>query len=75
MYDPALQQTLTQLHGLGLSDQGAAAVIMRGVIGQGYLLSSLDIFYFSGWLALLLIPLCFVVRRPAGGGGAVAAAD
>ncbi|HWY26094.1 MAG TPA: DHA2 family efflux MFS transporter permease subunit [Nevskia sp.] len=75
VYDPALQQTMTQLHGLGLSDQSAAAVIMRGVIGQGYLLSSLDIFYFSGWLALALIPLCWIVRRPAGGGGAPAAAD
>ena len=74
-YDPAYQQSLTQLHGLGMSDQSAAATLMRGVISQGYLLSSLDIFYFSGWVALLLIPLCWIVRRPAGGGGAVAAAD
>ena len=44
----------------------------RQAIGQGYLLSSLDIFYFSAWLVLLLIPLCWLVRRPAGGSGAVA---
>jgi MFS transporter, DHA2 family, multidrug resistance protein len=75
VYDPAFQQTMSQLHGLGLGDQSAAALVTRGVIGQGYLMSSLDIFYFSGWLALLLIPLCFVVRRPSSGGGAVAAAD
>jgi MFS transporter, DHA2 family, multidrug resistance protein len=75
VYDPAFQQTVTQLHGLGLNDQSAAAALMRGVIGQGYLLSSLDIFYVSGWVALLLIPLCWLVRRPATGGGAVAAAD
>lgn len=74
VYDPAFQQTMTQLNGAGFSDQSAAAVIMRGLIGQGYLLSSLDIFYFSGWLALALIPLCWIVRRPAGG-AAPAAAD
>jgi DHA2 family multidrug resistance protein len=74
-YDPAFQQSMSQLHGLGLGDQSAAAVLMRGVVGQGYLLSSLDIFYFSGWLALALIPLCWLVRRPSSGGGAVAAAD
>ncbi|MFI4982250.1 MAG: MFS transporter, partial [Nevskiales bacterium] len=74
-YDPPFQSAMTQLHSLGLNDQSAAATLMRGVIGQGYLLSSLDIFYFSGWVALLLIPLCWIVRRPASGGGAVAAAD
>ena len=75
VYDPAMQQTLVQLHSGGLGEQSALAVVMRGVIGQGYLLSSLDIFYFSGWLALALIPLCWIVRRPAGGGAAPAAAD
>jgi MFS transporter, DHA2 family, multidrug resistance protein len=74
-YDPAYAQTLTQLHTLGLTDQAAAGVITRTVIGQGYLLSSLDLFYLSGCLALLLIPLCWIVARPAGGGGAPVAAD
>jgi DHA2 family multidrug resistance protein len=74
-YDPAYAQTLTQLHTLGLTDQAAAGVITRTVIGQGYLLSSLDLFYLSGCLALLLIPLCWMVARPAGGGGAPVAAD
>jgi DHA2 family multidrug resistance protein len=44
-------------------------------VSQSYLLSSLDYFYVSGWLCLALIPLCFLVRRPAGGGPAPAAAD
>jgi DHA2 family multidrug resistance protein len=74
VYDPAMQQTLAQLHGSGLGEQSAFAVLMRGIVGQGYLLSSLDIFYFSGWLALALIPLYWIVRRPAGG-AAPAAAD
>jgi hypothetical protein len=38
-------------------------------------MSSLDIFYLSGWLCLALIPLCFLVPRPAGGGPPPVAAD
>jgi DHA2 family multidrug resistance protein len=71
-YDPAAVQSFSQLHALGLNDQAAAGLLTRGVIGQGYLLSSLDMFYVSGWLALALIPLCWLVRRPAGGGTAAA---
>jgi DHA2 family multidrug resistance protein len=73
-FDPGYVQSLSQLNGLGLSDQAAAGVVTRGLIGQGYLLSSLDLFYVSGWLCLALIPLCWLVVRPAGG-GAPAAAD
>ena len=45
------------------------------LIGQSYLLSSLDLFYLSAWLSVALIPLCFMVRRPAVHGAVVAAAD
>jgi len=72
-YDPAYVQSLSQLHALGLNDQAAAGFMTRGVIGQGYLLSSLDLFYLSGWLALILIPMCWMVPRPAGAAKAVAA--
>jgi DHA2 family multidrug resistance protein len=72
-YDPAYVQSLSQLHALGLNDQAAAGFMTRWVIGQGYLLSSLDLFYLSGWLALILIPLCWMVPRPAGAGKALAA--
>jgi hypothetical protein len=40
--------------------------------GIGYLLSSLDLFYFSAWLVICVIPLCWLVRWPAGSVGAVA---
>ena len=72
---PAYQQSLAQLHQAGLGDQTAAAAMTQAMIGQSYLLSSLDLFYLSGWLCLALIPLCFLVRRPAAGGTAVLAAD
>ncbi len=75
VYDPAYQQSLVQLHSLGLNDQAAAGALTRTMVSQSYLLSALDIFYLSGWLAVALIPLCWMVRRPAGGGAPAAAAD
>jgi len=74
-YAPAYQQSLAQLHQLGLTDQGAAGAITQTMIGQSYLLSSLDLFYFSAWLCVALIPLCFLVPRPKGTHSAPAAAD
>jgi MFS transporter, DHA2 family, multidrug resistance protein len=45
------------------------------MIGQSYLLSSLDLFYVSAWLSMLMIPLCFLVRRPSAGGNVPVAAE
>jgi DHA2 family multidrug resistance protein len=47
----------------------------QGMVGQSYLLSSLDLFYLSAWLCVALIPLCFLVRRPAAGGPTPVAAE
>jgi hypothetical protein len=35
----------------------------------------LDLFYASAWLSVLMIPLCFLVRRPAAGGAVAVAAE
>lgn len=75
IYAPSYQQSLGQLHQLGLSDQSAAGAMTQAMVGQSYLLSSLDLFYLSAWLCVALIPLCFLVRRPAAGGSIAAAAD
>ena len=75
VYAPAYQQSLAQLHQLGLTDQSAAGAMTRGLVAQSYLLSSLDLFYLSAWLCVALLPLCFLVRRPVVGGHTVAAAD
>jgi DHA2 family multidrug resistance protein len=72
-YDPGYSNALTQLHAQGFGGDSAAAAVLRQVIGQGYLMSSLDLFYFSGSMVMLLIPLCWLVRRPAVGAAAVAA--
>jgi len=75
VYAPAYQQSLAQMHQFGLTNQAAAGAMTRGLVSQSYLLSSLDLFYLSGWLCVLLIPLCFLVRRPSVHGEVVAAAD
>jgi MFS transporter, DHA2 family, multidrug resistance protein len=63
-YTPSFQQSLEKLHQLGLSDPAAAGSITQALVSQSYLLSSLDLFYFSAWLCVALIPLCFLVPRP-----------
>jgi DHA2 family multidrug resistance protein len=63
------------MHQFGLNDQGAAGAMTQGMVGQSYLLSSLDLFYLSAWLCVALIPLCFLVRRPAAGGPSPVAAE
>jgi DHA2 family multidrug resistance protein len=75
VYAPAYQQSLAQMHQSGLNDQTAAGVMTQALVGQSYLLSSLDLFYFSAWLCVALIPLCFLVRRPAAGGPTPVAAE
>jgi len=66
-YDPGYAAAVAQLHAHGFDSTAAAALVLRQVVGQSYLLSSIDIFYLSGWLSLLLIPLCWFARRPRGG--------
>jgi DHA2 family multidrug resistance protein len=75
VYAPAYQHSLAQMHQFGLTDQGAAGTMTRALVGQSYLLSSLDLFYLSAWACVALIPLCFLVRRPAGGAAVTVAAD
>jgi hypothetical protein len=45
------------------------------MIGQSYLLSSLDLFYLAAWICVALIPLCFLVRKPTPSGPIAVAAD
>lgn len=64
VFDPALREVTTTLKGLGFGDQAAAANVLHEVVNQGYLLSTLDLFYFSGWATLILIAACWPIRRP-----------
>jgi MFS transporter, DHA2 family, multidrug resistance protein len=71
VFDPALRQVTSSIKDLGFSDQSAAASVLREVVDQGYLMSSLDLFYFFGWTTLVLIAACWVVRRPVAKAGVV----
>jgi DHA2 family multidrug resistance protein len=75
VYTPAYQQSLAQMHQYGFSDQSAAGAMTQTLVGQSYLLSSLDLFYLSAWACVALIPLCFLVPRPAPSGAVAVAAD
>jgi len=48
----------------GLSDVQAAATITRQMVGQAYLLASIDIFRLSAWLSGILVVLIWWTRRP-----------
>jgi MFS transporter, DHA2 family, multidrug resistance protein len=67
VFNPKLRQVEAVLRHLGLSSQSAAAAVLHEVVNQGFLLSSLDLFYFSGWTTLILVAACWLVRRPAAG--------
>ncbi|WP_116807059.1 DHA2 family efflux MFS transporter permease subunit [Steroidobacter cummioxidans] len=75
VYDAPMQQALTQMHSLGMSDGAALAALNQQMVGQAYLLSSIDYFWISSWLTLAMIALVWLARRPATGGAAHAAAD
>lgn len=72
LFDPTLHRALQTLKGAGATEHVGQAILTGGMVQQGYLLSSLDLFYLSGWLVLALIPLCWFVRRPVAAGGPVA---
>jgi len=67
VFDPKLRQVMAALRHLGLNGHSAAAAVLHQVINQAFLLSSLDLFYFSGWATLILVGACWLVRRPAVG--------
>ncbi len=72
-YDPSYTHALAQLQQHLANAAAAPAAVLKQVIGQSYLLASLDIFQLSGVLALVLIPLCWIARRPHGAAAAAAA--
>ncbi len=74
-FDAPMQQALTHMHSLGMSDSAALAALNKQMVGQAYLLSSLDYFWISSWLTLFLIALVWLARRPSTGGAAHVAAD
>ena len=64
-YSPALNNILSSLQSLGLSDLTAKAAVTRAMTGQAYLLASIDMFTVSAWLciaAIFVVWLCHKAR-------------
>ena len=62
-YAPAFNNVLSSLHDLGLSELAAKSAVARSMIGQAYLLASLDMFTVSAWLCLFAIAVVWLCHR------------
>ncbi len=60
---PALGNILQTLRDMGLSDLAAKAAVTREMIGQAYLLASVDMFTVSAWLCIVAIVIVWLCRR------------
>jgi DHA2 family multidrug resistance protein len=72
-YSPVFAQAAQNLERAGLSAHQAAGAVTRQMIGQAYLLSSIELFWICGWLSLAMIGLVWLSRRPAAHDGPIAA--
>ncbi|UIJ47075.1 DHA2 family efflux MFS transporter permease subunit [Sphingomonas cannabina] len=64
-YSPVYRQTVEQLQATGMSPLQAAGSVMRQIVNQSYLLSSLELFWICGWLTLAMIGVIWITRKPA----------
>jgi DHA2 family multidrug resistance protein len=67
LYAPPFNAALAALRHMGLEGMAATARMTRAMVGQAYLLASLDIFALSAWLCVGLIGLVWLCRKPASG--------
>jgi MFS transporter, DHA2 family, multidrug resistance protein len=74
-YAPAFNNVLSSLHDLGLSELAAKGAVTRSMIGQAYLLASVDMFTVSAWLCLVAIVIVWLCRKAEPHGPPPAIAD
>ena len=72
--NPAYTGMMDHLQQMGMSQAQATGAMTRTLVGQGYLLSSLDIFAFAGVGCVVMLGLVWMTRKPAipSSGGPVA---
>ena len=75
IYDPSAQAALEHLKSLGLSDTASLAALNRELVGQSYLLSSIDYFWISAIASVLLIVFVWFTKPSGQSGGAQVAAE
>ena len=62
-YAPVFNQALSAMQGLGFSDLAGKAALTQEMVGQAYLLASIDIFHLSVWLCLVAVALIWLCHR------------
>ncbi|HZZ68495.1 MAG TPA: DHA2 family efflux MFS transporter permease subunit [Phenylobacterium sp.] len=72
-FSPVFSQAGQALGRGGLSAHQAAGAVVKQMVGQAYLLSSVELFWICGWLSFAMIALVWLSKRPAAHGGAIAA--
>lgn len=70
---PLYRGATEQLQSYGMSPLQAAGSVMRQIINQAYLLSSLEIFWICSWMAVAMIAVVWFCRKPAPSDHVVAA--
>jgi DHA2 family multidrug resistance protein len=71
-YSPTYQGAVDHLQTLGASPTQAAGNVMNQIVTQAYMLSAVEIFWLCGWIAVALIGVVWLTRRPAPAGHIVA---
>jgi len=74
-YAPAFNNALSSLHALGLSELASKSAVTRSMIGQAYLLASVDMFTVSAWLCVAAIVIVWLCRKAQPHGPPPAIAD
>ncbi len=64
LYNPAVRQDLQALGSAAGGTQRGVGMLYGEVLRQANLMSFLDLFYILGIMFLLVIPVCWVMRKP-----------
>ncbi|WP_165188388.1 DHA2 family efflux MFS transporter permease subunit [Caulobacter soli] len=67
--DPTWLAAIERLQAVGLSHAQAVGAVTSQVVNQAYLLSTIDFFRASAWLAVLLIPCVWMTNKAMSSGG------
>ncbi|MBV9840830.1 MAG: DHA2 family efflux MFS transporter permease subunit [Sphingomonadaceae bacterium] len=64
-YSPAYQHASAQMQASGMTETQVAGSLLHQVTGQAYMLSAIEIFWGSAVLAVAMIAVVWLTRRPA----------
>ncbi|GAA0546440.1 DHA2 family multidrug resistance protein [Rhizomicrobium palustre] len=71
--NPVMRHAVEHMHAAGMGQHQAYGAITGTMVKQSYLLSSIDVFWISGWLSVVAIALVWMAERTVGNSGPVAA--